>query len=133
MNIKTKQTPSFPPQCLHVSPPPLPSPHPRLPLSLSLSLFFKTSLVRPLVLVELGVVVGLAVLHGDAARQDGGHVVAHGLPLRLLLPLLLHLPQLDTWRGEGGEEGRTEGRVSRGVTRHSGSLATAQQQRSGVM
>ena len=60
-------------------------------------------LVRPLVLVQLGVVVGLAVLHGDAAGQDGGHVVAHRLPLSLLLPLLLHLPQLDACREEEEE------------------------------
>lgn len=57
-------------------------------------------LVGPLVLVELGVVVGLAVLHCDTTREDCGHVVTNGLPLCLLLPLLLHLPQLDTWRGQ---------------------------------
>lgn len=67
------------------------------PISLSFTLV-KHFLVRPLVLVELGVVIGLAVLHSNTARQDGGHIVAHGLPLCLLLPLLLHLPQLDTWR-----------------------------------
>lgn len=71
--------------------PPHHQPSPRLP-------FWTEFLVGPLVLIELGVVVGLAVLHGDAARQDGGHVVAHRLPLGLLLPLLLYLPQLDTWR-----------------------------------
>lgn len=79
--------------------------------------------VGPLVLVELGVVVRFAVLHSDAARQDRGHVVAHGLPLCLLLPLLLHLPQLDAWRGDGGgvedggrrEGGRRTGEGGRGV------------------
>lgn len=57
-------------------------------------------LVGPLVLIQLGVVVGLAVLHGDASRQDGGHIVADRLALGLLLPLLLHLPQLDTWKNK---------------------------------
>lgn len=110
MNIN--RTPSFPPQCLNVSSL-LPSPvvtTQRAPASFPLFLtsFVLSFLIGPLVLVELGVVVRLAVLHGDAARQDGGHVVADGLPLGLLLPLLLHLPQLDTWRGgrrEGGREG----------------------------
>lgn len=52
-------------------------------------------LIRPFILVELGgVVLGVAVLHGDAAGQDGGHVIAHHVPL-LLLPLLLHLAQLE--------------------------------------
>ena len=92
----------------------LPCPHcpsspPTQPLVFFLSplllLFF--FLIRPLILIELGVVVGLAVLHSNTARQDGGHIVADGLSLCLLLPLLLHLPQLDTWKwmyGEGGKE-----------------------------
>lgn len=101
MNIKTNWTPSFPPQC-----PPRHSPSSLLtePPSLSRS-FQHFSLVRPLVLVELGVVIGLAVLHSDTARQDGSHIVADRLPLCLLLSLLLHLPQLDTWRGGGGDLG----------------------------
>ena len=56
--------------------------------------------VGPVVLVELRVVVRVAVLDGDAPGQDGGHVVAHRLALGLLLPLLLHLLQLDPYRPE---------------------------------
>lgn len=83
-------------------PPPFPRRHHPPSPRLFLTSFVLLFLIGPLVLVELGVVVRLAVLHGDAARQDGGHVVADGLPLGLLLPLLLHLPQLDTWREDGG-------------------------------
>lgn len=75
------------------------------PLALISLVAFLKILVRPLVLVELGVVVRFTVLHSNAARQDGRHIVPNGLPLCLLLPLLLHLSQLDTWKGDG-EDGR---------------------------
>lgn len=52
-------------------------------------------LIRPVVLLQLGVVLRVGVFNSDASRQDGGHVVSHGLPLGLLLLLLLHLLQLD--------------------------------------
>lgn len=58
--------------------------------------------VRPLVIVQLGVVVGLAVLHGDPAGQDRRYVVAHGLFFGLLFPLLLDFPELDSCSREGG-------------------------------
>lgn len=74
--------------------------------------FFVVRLVRPLVLVQLRVVVRLAVLHCDATWEDGGHVVADGLPLRLLLPLLLHLSQLDTWKGGRKDTVRGDGGLS---------------------
>lgn len=64
----------------------LPSPVPRAPAS-----------VGPVVLVQLRVIVRVAVLDGDAAGQDGGHVVAHGLALGFLLLQFLHLLQLDSW------------------------------------
>lgn len=98
--------------------PPPPISHLHHPPSPRLLLAFKYFffLVRPLVLVEFGVVVGLAVLHSDTAGQDGGHIVADGLPLRLLLPLLLHLPQLDTWRGGGEDVGGGWEGVSRAMT-----------------
>lgn len=52
-------------------------------------------LIRPLILIEFGgVVFRVAVFHRDAARQDRGHVVPYNIPL-LLLPLLLHLAQLE--------------------------------------
>lgn len=51
--------------------------------------------VRPLVIIQLGVVVRLAVLHRDPAGQDGRHVIAHGLFLGLLLPLLLDFAKLN--------------------------------------
>lgn len=60
-------------------------------------------LVRPLVLIKLRVVVWLAVLHCNTPWQDGGHVVANRLSLCLLFPLLLHLPQLDTWTSGRGK------------------------------
>lgn len=51
-------------------------------------------LIRPFVFIKLrGVVFRVAVLHSNATRQDGGHVVAHNIPL-LLLPLLLNPAQL---------------------------------------
>ena len=55
-------------------------------------------LIRPIVLLQLGVVLGVGVFHGDASRQDGGHVVSDRLPLGLLLLLLLHLLQLNACR-----------------------------------
>lgn len=55
-------------------------------------------LIRPIVLLQLGVVLRVGVFHGDASRQDGGHVVSNWLPLSLLLLLLLHLLQLDAYR-----------------------------------
>lgn len=60
-------------------------------------------LIRPFILIELGgVVLRVAVLHRDAARQDRGHVVPYNIPL-LLLPLLLHLAQLEAcWEGGNG-------------------------------
>ena len=51
--------------------------------------------VRPLVFLQLRVVFRVTVLHCNTARQDGGHVVAHWLPLVLLLLLLLNFLQLD--------------------------------------
>lgn len=55
----------------------------------------RRSSVGPLVVVELrGVVLAVAALHGDTAGQDGGHVVPKVVPL-LLLPLGLHLPQIE--------------------------------------
>lgn len=67
-------------------------------------LFFPPSLwspsLHPVSLVKLGLVLGVGVLDGDAAWQDGGHVVADALVLSLLLSLLLHFPQLYAWRGE---------------------------------
>lgn len=54
--------------------------------------------VGPLVVVELRrVVLAVAALHGDAAGQDGGHVVPEVVPL-LLLPLGLHLPEVEPWK-----------------------------------
>lgn len=51
--------------------------------------------IGPLVIVELrGVVLAVAALHGDAAGQDGGDVVAEVVPL-LLLALGLHLTQVE--------------------------------------
>lgn len=70
----------------------------------SLSLAPDGQSLHPVALIKLRLVLGVGVLDGDAARQDGGHVVAHALVLGLLLSLLLHFPQLDTWRG-GGERG----------------------------
>lgn len=65
-------------------------------------------LIRPLVLIKLGgVVLGVAVLHRDAAGQDGGHVIAHHVPL-LLLPLLLHLAQLEACWEEGNPGDRAK-------------------------
>lgn len=58
-------------------------------------------LIRPIVLLQLGVVLGVGVFHGDASRQDGGHVVSDRLPLGLLLLLLLHLLQLNACRKYG--------------------------------
>ena len=51
--------------------------------------------VGPVVLVELGVVVRIAVLHGDASGQNRGHVVPNWLALGFLFTLLLHLLQLN--------------------------------------
>lgn len=62
---------------------------------LSFLLFF---LIRPVVLLQLGVVLGVGVFHSDASRQDGGHVVSDRLSLGLLLLLLLNLLQLDAYR-----------------------------------
>lgn len=53
--------------------------------------------VGPVVLIELGVVVRIAVLHGDASGQDRGHVIPDWLALGLLLALFLHLFQLNPW------------------------------------
>lgn len=58
--------------------------------------------VRPLVIIQLGVVVRLAVLHRDPAGQDGRHVIAHGLFLGLLLPLLLDFAKLNACVRKGG-------------------------------
>lgn len=70
-------------------------------------------LIRPVVLIKLGgVVFGVTVLNGDATRQDGGHVVAHHVPLLLLL-LLLHPAQLEAW-------GETEGQEVSGLRIHPG-------------
>lgn len=61
------------------------------------------SSVGPLVVVELrGVVLAVAALHGDTAGQDGGHVVPEVVPL-LLLPLGLHLPQIEPWKWKRSE------------------------------
>lgn len=60
-----------------------------------LLLLLSTPSLHPVSLVKLGLILGVGVLHGDAARQDGGHVVAHALVFGLLLPLLLHFPQLN--------------------------------------
>lgn len=54
--------------------------------------------VRPLVLLRLRIFVRLAVFNGDASRQNGSHVVTNWLFLGLLLSLLLHFTQLDTWK-----------------------------------
>lgn len=53
--------------------------------------------VGPVLVLGLRLLLRVAVLHGDASGQDGGHVVARRLPLLglLLLTLLLDLPQLD--------------------------------------
>lgn len=65
---------------------------------LSYILFVCFFLIRPVVLLQLGVVLGVGVFHGDASRQDGGHVVSNRLSLGLLLLLLLNLLQLDACR-----------------------------------
>ena len=59
---------------------------------------FSCALIRPVVVLQLGVVLWVGVFHCDASRQDGGHVVSNWLPLSLLLLLLLHLLQLDACR-----------------------------------
>lgn len=61
--------------------------------------------LHPVAFVELGLVLGVRVLHGDAARQDGGHVVADALVFSLLLSLLLHFPQLYACSGGKDRDG----------------------------
>lgn len=62
-------------------------------------------LIRPVVLIKLrGIIFRVTVLHSNSTRQDGGHIVAHNIPLLLFL-LLLHLAQLKAWWGAGGKEG----------------------------
>lgn len=56
---------------------------------------FLCELIRPIVLLQLRVILRVGVFHSDAPRQYGGHVVPNWLPLCLLLLLLLHLLQLD--------------------------------------
>lgn len=58
--------------------------------------------VGPVVLIKLRVVVRVAVLHSNAPRQDGGHVIAYRLPFGFLLTLLLYLFQLDSCKQEAG-------------------------------
>lgn len=51
-------------------------------------------LIRPVVLIKLrGVILRVAILHGNPTRQDGGYVVAHDVTLLLFL-LLLNPAQL---------------------------------------
>lgn len=56
--------------------------------------------LHPVSFVKLRFVLRVGVLHGDAAWQDGGHVIADTFVLSLLFSLLLHFPQLDACRGE---------------------------------
>lgn len=52
--------------------------------------------VRPVVVIQLRVVVGVTVLHSDASGQDRGHVVPNRLALGFLLTLLLYFFQLNS-------------------------------------
>lgn len=55
----------------------------------------KQRLFGPVVIIELrGVVLAVAALHSDTTGQDGSHIVAKVVSL-LLLPLCLHLPQVE--------------------------------------
>lgn len=52
--------------------------------------------VRPVIFIQLRVVVRVAVLHGNASGQDRGHVIPNRLALGFLLTLLLYFFQLNS-------------------------------------
>lgn len=53
--------------------------------------------LHPVAFVKLRLVLGVGVLHSDASRQNGGHIVPDALVFSLLLSLLLHFSELDTF------------------------------------
>jgi len=56
----------------------------------------RKELIRPVVLIKLrGIILRVAILHGNPTGQDGGYVVAHNITLLLFL-LLLNPAQLKT-------------------------------------
>lgn len=63
----------------------------------SVSIFFsKQTSFHPVSFIELGLILWVWVLHGDAAWEDGGHVVPDSFVFGLLFSLLLHFPQLNS-------------------------------------